>query len=92
MKKREDTKKDKAVQITARTDVPTIWVDNLNIGIRGDDICLLRFTTALPEGLVEQVKIMTSRERLRNFIDLLCSTIGYYPIEEGNKPGEGITH
>lgn len=66
-------------EIRLKQNLSPIWVDNINIGIRGDGVCFLRFMTTLPEGIVEQVQLMTSREHLKKFIDSICSSLNYMP-------------
>jgi len=71
--------KDKEVvkEIHLKQNLSPIWVDNINIGVREDGICFLRFMTRLPEGVVEQVQLMTSKEHIKKFIEVLSSSIKY---------------
>ena len=72
----------KPIEIRLKSDLSPIWVDNMNIGMRKDNIGLIRFLTHLPEGMVEQTQIMTSKEHLKKFIDALCSSVNYYPTKK----------
>ena len=62
--------------------LPNLWVDSLNVASREDNVCVLRFFTSLPEGFFEQVRVMTDKQKLKQFIDALCSTINYYPTKK----------
>ena len=79
---KKSTEVSKPIEIRFKSDLNPIWVDNINIGMREDGISFIRFLTNLPEGIVEQVQIMTSKEHLKKFIDALCSLINYYPIKK----------
>lgn len=72
----------KPIEIRLKSDLNPIWVDNINIGMREDNITFIRFLTNLPEGMAEQVQIMTSKEHLKKFIDVLCSSVNYYPTKK----------
>ena len=81
---KKSTEEHKPIEIRLKSDLSPIWVDNMNIGMREDNIGLIRFLTHLPEGMVEQIQIMTSKEHLKKFIDALCSSVNYYPIKKEN--------
>ena len=65
--------------------LPTLWVDGINVSVRKDDICLLRFFSTLPEGSFEQTKVMTSTHHLKAFADILCSSLDYFPQKPDKK-------
>jgi ribosomal protein L20 len=50
--------------------LPNLWVDSIETSFREDGLCLLRFSTNLPEGNVEQCRILVNNKLLKNFIDL----------------------
>lgn len=79
---KKSTEEHKPIEIRLKSDLSPIWVDNMNIGMREDNIGLIRFLTHLPEGMVEQTQIMTSKEQLKKFIDALCSSVNYYPTKK----------
>ena len=81
---KKSTEIHKPIETRFKSDLSPIWVDNINIGIREDNISFIRFLTNLPEGMVEQTQIMTSKEHLKKFIDALCSSVNYYPIKKEN--------
>ncbi len=56
-----------------------LYVDAVFHSSRKDGINLLRFTTNLPEGPTEQVRLMLTQRDLKNIINILCSSSGYYP-------------
>ncbi|MCK5680433.1 hypothetical protein KAI46_06435 [bacterium] len=62
--------------------LPNSWIDNFNLGVRDDGVCLLRFATSLPEGHFEQSRILTSKDKLKMFADLICNTLDYFPVKE----------
>ncbi|NOY69125.1 MAG: hypothetical protein GXP53_06485 [Deltaproteobacteria bacterium] len=64
---------------------PSLWADNFQLGTREDGICMLRCLAVIPEGLVEQARIMTSRQHLVGLIDVLCSSLDYYPKKKKTK-------
>lgn len=63
----------------------TLWTDALNIGITENNQCLLRFMSSLPEGILEQARVMTTKDNLMKFIDILCSSLDYYPTKVEKK-------
>lgn len=75
-----------AEKITLNYSMNSLWADNFQVGVREDNICLIRFLAALPEQLIEQSRIMTSRQNLMALIDLLCSTLNYYPEKPKKSP------
>lgn len=81
----------KPLEIHFNPNLNSIWVDNLNIGVREDNICFIRFLTSLPEGIFEQSRIMTSKEHLKKFIDALCYTSKYYPTKKEKKGAKKTT-
>ncbi len=78
---KKKTSKPKQPALTANNSLPCIWVDNVNIGKREDNICLLRFFSTLPEGSFEQTRFFTDTEKLKVFIDAICHSIDYYPVK-----------
>lgn len=79
---KKSTEEHKPIEIRFKSDLSPVWVDNINIGMREDNISFIRFLTNLPEGMVEQTQIMTSEEHLKKFIDALCSSVNYYPTKK----------
>ncbi len=68
--------------LNSNPSLPNLWVDSLNVAARGDNICALRFFTSLPEGVFEQVRVMTDKKKLQKFVDAICNTIDYYPTKK----------
>lgn len=66
-------------QVPTIPTTPSLWADNFQLGTREDGICMLRCLAVIPEGLVEQARLMTSRQHLVGLIDVLCSSLDYYP-------------
>ena len=75
----DNQKDEKTIELHLNANLNPVWIDNINIGMREDNICFLRFLTTLPEGVFEQYRIMTSKDNLKKFIDALCSALNYYP-------------
>ncbi len=69
------------VELILNNNLPVVTSDNLSFYLRADDVCLLRLSTQLPEGLLEQARIMINKERLIDMIDVICSNINYYPVK-----------
>jgi hypothetical protein len=78
-KKIEKDKKTVELELHVDTSIKNVWVDNLHMAVREDDVCVVRLSTYLPEGYFEQVRFMTNKNQLKDFIEILCSTINYYP-------------
>ena len=62
--------------------LPNVWVDSMNLSVRSDDICFLRFATSLPEGFFEQCRILTNKDKLKGMVDAICEAIDYYPSKK----------
>lgn len=60
----------------------TLWVDSIDVSVREDNLCLIRFLTGLPEGIFEQTRLMTNTDILKQFIDSICLSLDHYPIRE----------
>lgn len=75
----EEITKLKPPVINVDQSLKTLWVDHIDMALRDDDMCLVRFATHLPEGFFEQAKIMTGRKHMLRFIDVLCEHFNYYP-------------
>lgn len=82
-KKKEPEKK--VVELHLDSSIKNVWVDNLHLAIREDGVCCVRLSTSLPEGHFEQIRFMTNKKQLEEFIDTLCTTINYYPSKETSK-------
>lgn len=85
MPKKEE-KNVQPLELNLNPRLSTSWVDTINVGVREDNMFLLRFLTNLPEGIFEQSRVMTSKEHVIKFIDLLCSTLDYYPVKKEKIP------
>lgn len=51
------------------------WIDMVAIQTRNDSVCLLRFYTNLPEGSVEKVRVVMSRDHLKRFASSINTVI-----------------
>lgn len=59
--------------------LPSLWVDMLEPSLRNDGICLIRFATSLPEGDIEQARVITNEETLKDFVSVVCQAMDFYP-------------
>ena len=75
-------KKQKVVQLHLDPSIKSLWVDNLHMAVRDDDVGVIRLSTNLPEGLFEQIRFMTGKKQLKEFVDIICATIDYFPSED----------
>ena len=66
--------------------LPNLWIDSMSLAVREDNICVLRFFTMLPEGVFEQSRIMTDKNKLRGIADAICSSLNYYPTKNPAPP------
>ena len=78
---KEEEKGSPPLELKLNASLSTNWIDTINVRVRDDNLVLIRFLTNLPEGIFEQSRIMTSKEYLRKFIDLFCSSLDYYPTK-----------
>lgn len=60
--------------------LPSLFVDDLRISLRNDNMACLNFFSDTPEGKFEQTRIVAKKERLLHFIDALCKHTDYYPV------------
>ena len=64
------------------TSLPSLFVDDIRISIRNDNMACVNFFSDTPEGKFEQTRIITKKEHLIYFIDALCRHTGYFPAVE----------
>ena len=65
---------------------PAVWVDRMEIGIRGDvPVATLRFYGVCPPFLIEALRLQTSVDHLRLIADVLCQSLNYYPSKPDPK-------
>jgi len=81
MPEEKKEKKEKAVPFMLNPLLPVVHFDHLTITARGDGLQFLRLSTALPEGIVEQARLLVQDARLRRMIDVLCRHCNYYPTQ-----------
>jgi len=72
-------KKAKLKETYYNNNLPTLYVDDVDISRRKDGMNYLSFTTNTPNLIVEQVRLMMDNEDLRYIIDDLCITTNYFP-------------
>ena len=81
-------KEERVVDLRVNSDIPILFVDNLQISTRNDGINFIKFLTLLPEELVEQVRLMIPGKALTNMIDALCQHTNYYPLKKASEKEE----
>lgn len=86
MTKDDKPKKDTILNINSS--LPNLYVDDIRISIRNDNLVTLNFISDTPDGKFEQTRVVTHTNRLKVFIDTLCKHAGYYPTEPADKTGE----
>ena len=78
-------KKKETINMQRNPNIPTLFADNLFIQGRSDGFFLLSFSAELPEGHVEQARVMALKEKLLPMIDVLCSMADHYPKKPKSK-------
>ncbi|MCG6930205.1 MAG: hypothetical protein LJE64_06570 [Desulfofustis sp.] len=68
--------------------LPNLFVDDIRVSIRNDNIATLNFFSDSPEGKFEQTRVTAKKERLKVFIDALCRHTGYYPVKPSEEKEE----
>jgi hypothetical protein len=66
-------------RIIKNNNLTTLYVDNAQILSRKDGMYFIRYTANLPEGEVEQARLMTDKENLHDLLDTMCLDANYYP-------------
>ena len=61
--------------------LPNLFVDDIRVSTRNDNIATMNFFSDTPEGKFEQTRVITKKERLKVFIDALCKHTDYYPTQ-----------
>lgn len=75
-------------QILADHSLKALWADDIQLALRDDDICFIRFSTHLPEGYYEQCRIMLSKKNIEKFVEVACEVLNYYPSPKQEKVTE----
>ena len=76
---KEEKKKDGILHIN--TSLPNLFVDDIRVSTRNDNIATINFFCDTPEGKFEQTRVITKKERLQVFIEALCKHTDYYPTQ-----------
>lgn len=83
-----DEKNKKVLSFNTNEALHTVFVDHVSSTIRTDGMHLLRFYTALPEGLQEQSRMMIPKESMKRMLDVLCKHCDHFP--EKSSPKEAL--
>ena len=74
------TKKNSDIpDVIANNNLTTLFVDDVYVHPRKDGIYYMRYTTFLPDGDVEQARLITDEEHFQVLIDTMCAAANYYP-------------
>lgn len=65
----------KSIEIIGNDALPTLFVDHVAVSRRNDDMFYIRFNTAAPEGLREQVKIITTKKALTRIMETFTKAL-----------------
>ena len=76
---KEDKKRKDGV-FNVNNSLPNLFVDDIRVSIRNDNIATLNFFSDSPEGKYEQTRVTTKKERLKGFIEILCRYTDYYVL------------
>ena len=77
----KEEKQKKGAVFTINNSLPNLFVDDIRVSIRNDNIAMLNFFSDTPEGKFEQTRFSTKKECLKHFIDILCRQTDYYPAK-----------
>lgn len=80
----------KTVDLVLDPNLKTVWIDNIFMANRLDGVSIVRLSTHLPEGMYEQLRFMASEQSLKNFVDVICTNLKYYPDEKSIKENQNI--
>lgn len=89
MSDKKDTQQ-QTVQLVLDPNLKTIWIDNIFMAKRLDGVSIIRLSTHLPEGMFEQLRFMASEQSLKNFVDVICANLKYYPNPKSIKENPHI--
>jgi hypothetical protein len=69
--------------------LPTLWIDSINILIRGDTpIATLRFYAHVPEGRIESARLTVSIDHLRKITSILNASLERHDTSLAKEPGQ----
>ncbi len=71
----------KTVNKVRLSDLPTMHTDGVNIGLRSDDTLLLQFLSDTPDGLIENVRTIMTKEAAISLLDSLANILGHFPVK-----------
>ncbi len=77
------------VTLVIRQDLPTTWIDHMQISLSADlKMVMLSFFHSIPGApdKVEAARLITSQEHTRQIIDVLCRAIKHYPTPPESSP------
>jgi hypothetical protein len=77
---KEDKKRKDGVY-NINNNLPNLFVDDIRVSVRNDNIATLNFFSDSPEGKFEQTRVTTKKEWLKVFIEVLCRHTDYYPTK-----------
>jgi hypothetical protein len=84
----KDDKAKKSQVLNINTSLPNLYVDDIRVAIRNDNLATINFFSDTPEGKFEQTRVITHKERMKVFIDSMCKHTGYYPEKQDEEKEE----
>ena len=65
--------------------LPVLHIDKGYVSYRDDKIVFINLVASLPNGDVEQARMMIHEDDLQDLIDSMCTAIEYYPEKPSSK-------
>lgn len=66
-------------KVLTNNSLPILYIDGVRVASRTDGMFLIRLTTDVPDGHVEQIRVMIDSNHLKRIIDSMCRASSYYP-------------
>ena len=72
--------------------IPTLFIDGMLVYPRiHDDAMLIQLFSNLPNKEQEQIRFMAFTKHLREFVDIFCDSLDYYPTKSKKNTVKGKT-
>ena len=65
----------KSIDIIGNDALTTVFVDHVAVSRRNDDMFYIRFNTAAPDGLREQVRVITTKKALNRIMETFTKAL-----------------
>jgi len=77
---------EKSAHKTILSNLPTMHTDGVNIACRIDGCILLQLVSDTPDGLIENIRTVMTRDSALELINNLAISLDYFPVKELPKP------